>query len=396
MHPNPRRLLPLLTLLVGIAIATTSLYIPSIPDMARDFGVDVSAIQATLTVFLFAYGTSQLVHGPMSDRFGRRPVLLGGLAVAVLASAACALAPSVGFLILGRIAQAIGACAGVVISRAIVRDLFEREAAAEAMSIISATLAVAPAVGPVIGGLLEVWFGWRANFIFLALLTGLTMLLVWKWLPETNRHRQPAGSGLGGILAGYRALLASRHFWAYSATITGMFAGIFGFAAGAPVLLIDGLHISPDIYGLLAATPTIGALSGSAISAWLTARLGLDRLVLIGTLVYTSAGTLLAGLAVSGEFNAISLIGPMILFQVGLGIALPNSLTGVVNIFPAFAGSAAAFTGFLQMASSAVATFAVLSLPKTGPVPLSLVVMAAGFGGLVPWLLLRPRQARAG
>jgi DHA1 family bicyclomycin/chloramphenicol resistance-like MFS transporter len=393
MPSHPHRLLPLLALLTVLAIISTSIYLPSVPAMARAFGADVAAVQFTLTVFLIPYALAQLVHGPLSDRFGRRPVLFGGLLVTLLASIACALAPSIHFLIAARIVQGIGASAGVVVARAVVRDLFTRAEAARANSIIGMSLAVSPAMGPVLGGQLQVLYNWHASFLFLTVVAGATLALAWWQLPETNIYRSTRSHASRGLLAGYRLLLLSPPFWGFAFVIAGAFGGSFAFQIGAPVTMINLLGISPSTYGWLAAAPPCGSFVGSILSNMLTLRLGIERLILIASVIYAAAGLLMASLAVSGVLDIAALTGPMILFSAGLGLMLPNALAGVVSLFPAYAGTAAALTGCLQMLFAALATFAVGSLPKTSAMPLTLVIAVSGFIGLFGWLLLGRRQA---
>ncbi len=388
MISRPRRLLPLLTLLTALAILTTTIYVPSIPHISRDFAVSVSAVQFTLTAFLITYAASQLILGPLSDAIGRKPVILGGLIICLLASLVCALAPNMAVLTYARMVQGFGACAGVVVSRAVVRDLFDRQKGAQAIAIIGITLSVAPAAAPALGGALEVHFGWHASFLFVAGLSALTLALTWGGLPETNSGRTQRPAMWSHLLSGYAQLVRTPLFWGYALVIAGIFAGIFAFAAGAPVMLIDDLGIAPDTYGLLAAIPTLGTLIGGVLSARLTVRVGIERLILIGSLIYAGSGVLLAILAYSGYFSVASLIGPMTLFTLGYGLALPNALAGAVNIFPAYAGAGAALTGFLQMACGSLGTLAVLSAPRTGPGPLTLVIAVAGVGGLLGWMLL--------
>lgn len=393
MPARPNRLLPLLGLLIILAIISTTLYVPSMPAMARAFHTDIAAIQLTLTAFLIPYAFGQLIHGPLSDRLGRRPILFAGLGLAGVASLACALAPDIRFLIAARVVQGAGACAGVVVSRAVVRDLFAREQAARANSVIGAAVAAAPALGPVLGGQLEVTFGWRSSFIFLAAASALIMAFAWRQLPETN-PRKVGITSARGLLEGYRLLLASPPFWAYAFVISGIFAGLFAFTTGAPVLVIDKLGFGPDIYGAFAALPTLGSLLGSILSNALTVRIGMDRLVLLGSIVYAGAGAIMALIALSGTLSIAALFGPMIVFTLGLGLALPNALAGVVSIHPNFAGSAAALTGCLQMTCGALGTLAVLSLPGTSAVSLALVIATAGLTGLLGWLALGRDQAR--
>ena len=184
----------LLTALVGFGAISTDLYLPSLPAIGESFGSTTAEVQLTLSVFLVGFAVSQIVYGPLSDRFGRRPVLIGGVAIYLLATLACLAAGSIGLLIGARFVQAVGACAGVVLGRAIVRDIYGREGAAKMLSYMGVAMALAPALGPILGGILQVLFGWRANFLVLAIFGGVCLLGVLLVLPETNRWRDPAAT----------------------------------------------------------------------------------------------------------------------------------------------------------------------------------------------------------
>jgi DHA1 family bicyclomycin/chloramphenicol resistance-like MFS transporter len=219
-------------------------------------------------------------------------------------------------------------------------------------------------------------------------MSAITLVLAGSQLPETNPRRLVSGKAWRGFTSGYGVLLASKPFWGFSLVVCGMFAGIYAFIAGSPVLFIDQLGVSPAGFGVIAALSTIGSLGGNVASNWLTVRLGIERLVLLGSLVMTVAGIGMYGLALAGYFDVIALIAPMMLFGVGLGLAMPNAYAGVVSLYPAYAGTAAALTGCLQMVFAAAGSLLVAWLPKTTSVPLSLVIAAAGLMSLLGWLAL--------
>ncbi len=386
--PQPARLLPLLTALVAVGIIASTIYMPSLPDMAREFAVSVARVQTTLTVYLLGLGTGQLFFGPLSDRFGRRIVLLGGLALCAAASLACAVAPTVELLALTRIAQALGACAGMVVTRAIIRDVYERHDAARAASLLGVAIAVAPAIAPILGGYIHETLGWRASFVFVTLLAA-AMLVPVRRLPETNRHPQLQHSLMRGITVSFAELLRSRGFLAFSGVIAGIFGALYSFVAGAPVVIIDGLGLAPSSYGLVAALPTGGYLAGSLISSRITVKLGIEPMVDLGLGVIVASSLVLLALVGAGHVSVAGLIGPMILWMVGFGIALPNAIAGALSINPRIAGAAAALSGFLQMMGGASGSSALAALPKGDP--LALVGTVAAFSLVVTalWLALR-------
>ena len=349
-RPESRIITVIVTALVAFGAISTDLYLPSVPAIGRQFEASAGSVPLTLSVFLVGFAVSQLVYGPLSDRFGRRPVLLAGLALYLAASLACAMADSLTFLIVARFCQAVGACAGVVLGRAIVRDLHEPAQAAKVLSYIATAMALAPALGPILGGYVEAWFGWRANFLILAAFGGLTWLACIALLPETNRRPNPEATRLSRSLAIYRELAAHPLYRGYVLVCSFAYAGIFAFISGSSFLLIDVLGLPPERFGLCFAAVVAGYMIGAFASGRLTLRLGLERLVAVGAMIALVAGLLAAGLTLLAEPTVIGLIGPVFLFLVGAGLMLPNAMAGAMGPFPDRAGAASALLGFVSMA----------------------------------------------
>jgi DHA1 family bicyclomycin/chloramphenicol resistance-like MFS transporter len=231
-----------------------------------------------------------LVLGPLSDRYGRRRTIICGLALSAVSSLACAVSPTIEFLIVARILQGVGACAGLVVGRAITRELWGREAAAQVIAGRAIAATLMQAFAPVLGGYLQGWFGWRANFTVIAVIACLAIGLVIRYVPA-GRAATPASVGSRGMLTGYHTLIGTRRFLSYALTAAGSHAGFHIFAAGAPAVLIVGLGIRPEDYGFYAALPPMGFLVGSFLSNRLTRRLGVDGLIAIGTMVLIPAGS---------------------------------------------------------------------------------------------------------
>lgn len=378
----------LLTSLTAIGPLSTSIYLPSLPALAADLGASTGEAQLTLTASLIGFALLQLVYGPLSDRYGRRRILFGGLSLYVLASAACALAPSIGTLILARFVQAVGGCAGSVISRAVVRDLFTPTEGARVLAYIGMALAIAPAAGPLIGGQLEVHFGWRSTFVALTA-AGLAILVFAALrLPETNQG-ESRGTPLWRIVGGYWRLLRSGPFMAYSLSIGFQFGGLFAFQAGAPIALIGMLGVTPDTYGFYTLVPVAGYVLGGFISTRLSTRLGIFRMVRLGTAVNLAGGALIAVLAYTADLSVIALIGPMFVFSLGMGLHLPNAMAGAIANHPEIAGTASALLGFFMMGTGALGSALVVVLPHGDQVPMILVVVGMALCAAVAVLRLR-------
>jgi DHA1 family bicyclomycin/chloramphenicol resistance-like MFS transporter len=380
-------LIALLTALTASGVVATSIYLPSLPAITVDLGAEVSETQFTLTVFLLGYALAHVIYGPLSDRYGRRPVLLGGLLLYTLASIACGLAGNIEFLIAARLLQAIGACAGPVIARALVRDLFEREQMARTMAWIGTALALAPAVAPVIGGNVEVWLGWRANFVVVTLFGIIVLYICWRHLAETNTRPRDHDGLLMVSSVDYLALMRSRQFLAYSAIVGFGFAALFAYFAGAPIVIIDLLGVSPDIYGYLALVGVGGYAGGSFVSGRLAHRARSRHMVLAGVLVALAGGLSMAGLALAGYFNLVAILGPIFVYSVGMGLYLPHAIAGAISPYPEMAGAAS-----VQNALGALGSLAVGAFPSDTQVPMTCIIAVMTFASLLAFLALGPRR----
>ncbi len=352
-RPDSVAVAALLTTLVAFGPISTDMYLPSLPALVADFGSDVPTVQLTLSAFLVAFAVSMLAYGPLSDRFGRRPVLLGAITIYLLASIACALAPSIEWLIVARVLQAVGCCAGPVLGRAVVRDVYGRERSAAVLSYMGTAMALAPAIGPIAGGWLQVAYGWQATFWVLTAFSGLALVGVLLMLDETNAHRNPHATSPAGLLRSYGALLAHRSYLGYMATISACYSIIFCFISGSSFVLIEVVGLSADLYGLCFASIVIGYMSGTFVSGRFGRRVGIERLILGGSAVSTAAGLAMAGFAWAGEATVATVVLPQMVAMFGVGLVFPNCQAGAIGPFPTMAGAASALLGFSQMGVAA-------------------------------------------
>lgn len=353
-----RTLAVLLTLLVAFGPVCTDLYLASWPDMAKDFKTDTTMVQMTLVSFVVGFAVMQLGYGPLSDRFGRRRTLMGGVFIFVAASLFCVFAPTIETLILGRFVQALGACCGPVVGRAVVRDIFPRDQAAKVMSYMASAMALAPLVAPSIGGWFHAWFGWRSNFWLLALFGVALLAMVWRLLDETNRHPDPTALDMGRMAENYATLLKDRTFIGYTLTLSVVFAGIFVYLSSSSFILIDAMGLDPKYFGFGFSMGSVGYLIGGFIAARVTHKVGIERMVGLGTLGCTAAGTVMAvlawsGLAQPGLVGLASILLPVMIFFAFAAFVLPNATAGAIAPFPQMAGTASAGIGFIQMAGGA-------------------------------------------
>jgi DHA1 family bicyclomycin/chloramphenicol resistance-like MFS transporter len=379
---------------VAIGSLSIDMALSSLPATAQALGASASTVQLTVTLFLAGFALAQLLHGPLSDRIGRRRVLMGGLVVYVAGGLACWAAPSARLLLVARVLQAFGAGSGPVVGRAIVRDLYAPEHAARVLGYMGTAMALTPILAPIVGGIIHVAFGWRAVYLVLAA-CGVTFVAVAAGLvPETNRQRDPDALRIGHLATNVGELLTDPRFLRYVLIVAPMFGGQFAFISGSSFVLIEVLRVTPDVYGICFGLVAFGIMTGSFLAARLTRWAGLDRLIAAGTGLGAAAGVVMAALAWGGVRTVPAVIGTMYAFSVGLGIVLPTAIAGAIGPFPRMAGLASAVLGFLQLTAAALYGTVVGRLYDGTPVPMTVAIAAAGLAAAGAERLVGRRRAR--
>lgn len=393
-------LLLVLTGFIGLQPLSTDLYLPSLPAIAEHFAVGPAAVQQTLGLFVLAFALSQLVAGPLTDRFGRRPVALTGLALYVASSLVAAAAEVFGVLLAARIGQALGVCCTVVCARAIVRDLWEPDAGARVMARMFTWMALAIAGGPLLGGVLQTAFGWRAAFVVLAAMSGVLLAVAAMRLPETNRHRNRSATRLGPLFRAYRDVASSPAFRAYALLAMFSYGALFAFLAGSSFVLMRTMGLSAREYGAGFVAWGVVYLLGTLLARKVIARRGIRRATYPGAAWELFCGALMLGLALAGVRHPVAMFGPMILFIVGHAVLQPCSQAGAIAQFPRNAGAAAALLGaitlagtLLHVAAAAVAGF-LAPAGHDGVVQLSATVFVATLGAAATAFRLVRRDGR--
>ena len=397
LRPQSVAVTLLLATLSAFSPLSTDLYLPSLPELTRAFHVSVSLSQLTLSAFLVGFALGQLIYGSLSDRFGRRPTLLAGMALYLAATIACMLAPSIETLIVARAFQAIGACAPIVIARAIVRDVHEPVEAARVLSHIASAMTLAPMVGPILGSYLTVWYGWRSNFAVLVAFGVLAIVAVAFMLGETNTRKDLDAMKLGRMASYVRELARHSAYPGFVVTVTAAFSGIFAFLSGASFVLIEGFGVRTERFGLYFAIIVIGYLLGTQIAGRLVRRKGIERIVRLGTVFVMVAGLADAGLAWMHIARPMAVIGPQFFYMIGCGMVMPLGMAGAVGPFPRMAGLASAAMGFIQMTVAAVVGILVGQLYDGSAVPMATAIAFMGCTSCVAFevLVWRRRAASA-
>ncbi len=350
-----------------------NLCIPSLPNIARHFQTNYGIVQLMVTGYIIAMAVLQLIIGPLSDRYGRRPILLACLGLFTVASLASLLAPTIELLLLSRMFQATAA-AGMVLARAIVRDtVTAADEAASRIGYITMGMAVMPMIGPVIGGLLDEAFGWESTFVLMAGFGLIAFAVVWMDVGETNLQRS---SSMMAQFRTYPALLRSIRFWGYSLTAGFGSGAFFAFLGGGPYVASEMLDLRPSEYGLNFALVSAGYMIGNFLSGRFARRLGMERMILAGnilSLAAMSAGLLLAW---AGVFSTITLFGTAAAVGIGNGVSLPSANAGIVSVNRHLAGSASGLGGAFQMGVCAAMAFVagVVVANAAGPMPLFVVM----------------------
>lgn len=371
-----------LAALTAVGPLSTDMYLPSLPDIGRDFNADAGTVQLTLSAHLIAFAGSQLFYGPLADRYGRRPVLMGGFLLFMAGCFASLFVATIDQLILARILQAVGGGASVVLARAIVRDLFEGPEAGQMLAKMAAIMGLVPAAAPMLGGVVQDLYGWKANFIamggFGAVLLVMTLVNLEETLPAARRQ----SAAPLAILRSYRRLLMDRRFLRYLAIASLAFCGLFAFVSGSSFVMQGIYGLSPIVYGLIFGAMAGGYVAGSITGGRLVRKLGIDGTLRFGGFCAALGGLLmLTALMLTPSALAIAL--PVVIYGFAMGATMPQAMAGALTPFPDIAGTASSLLGFLQSAAGALAGVYVGYGSEASAMPMVAVIAAGGVTAFV-------------
>jgi MFS transporter, DHA1 family, multidrug resistance protein len=389
---NTRAMLLLLVAMTGVAPISLYMLVPALPLLAKSFASDISIAQMTVSLYMVGIACSQILMGPLSDRFGRRPVLLAGLTLMVVASLACVFAESLPQLIVARFLQAFGGATGMVVSRAIIRDLYRRERISSMISLVIAVMMIAQMLSPLTGGLIETAFGWRAVFYVITAGSILVAVAIALALPETRRVRPKTGGGFRGDVG---SLLTSRAFIGYVLCQVLASQIIFTFAGGGPYIVVTHMGRTGAEYGAWFATTGFAYLIGNLFCVRYSPRYQLEKLIWFGLALQLFGSFLNLVWGLSGINQAPSwLFGTQMIVMFANAFVMSNSAAGAISVRPEAAGTASGAMGFLQMGVGALLSQfgAWLGGHFTTPAPLNAAVFALSLACASTMIFIIPRR----
>ena len=354
LRPDTLALTAVLALMTALGPLSTDMYLPSLPDISARLGASVSQTQFTLSVFLLGFAAGQIVYGPFSDRYGRRPPLLVGFGLFILATALCAMAPTIDLLIAARFFQALGASGPIVLARAVVRDLYDGPRAGREMARMGTIMGIVPAIAPTLGGILQAYFGWRASFVVTTAGAMVLCGVVYMLLPETLKQRSDASLSPFGIARSFASLLPHRDFLVYVALSSFTYGGLFAFISGSSFVLQGFYGLGPIVYGLSFTFCVVGYIAGTIVGRRLVSVRGMEGTIGIGSACLAAGSLIMLALVLIGTGSFLEIAMPMAIYTFGVGLLMPQAMASAMQPFGDRAGAASSFLGLVQMMVGAI------------------------------------------
>lgn len=383
-----RGMIVLLAAASALGPVAMQIMLPAIPIVRESFDISTGTAQLTLSLSMFSIALATLIYGPLSDRYGRRPVMLTGICITVLGSILCMMAGSIEWLIAGRIVQAAGGAVGLVLARAIVRDVYDAGESAGIIATLVMVMVVMPMISPLVGGELMVRYDWHSIFYLVAFISVLMFAVMYRNLPETLAMPVPF-TGTLNMIKGFAGLFRSRVFTAYAFSTAFISVVFFTFISAAPEVMVSVLNRPPDEYGYYFIMVPAAFMTGNFLARKLSQRMGIHRMITLGSRLCLLGISVAILLQIAGLQHPLALFMPVAFATLGNGISLPNAQAGAINEFPQMAGSASGLTGFLQMALSALAAQLVALLFNGTVYPMLLLMLAGSLISLGSFMLVR-------
>lgn len=375
---------------IAFGLLAMTLCLPSMQEWGAIFGTRQADVQLTFSGYVVAYGAFQLVYGPLSDRHGRKPILMLGLVVAGLASVMAALATDITTLTAARVLQGAGSAASMVVGRSMVQDLFAGPQRTRVMAYIGMALGLCPPLATLIGGQIHVRYGWQTNFVLMAVLAAVLLLAAWWGLPRVAKPSPVPGHWLRAMLSAYARLLREPRFLLYVAILAATTATFYAFLAGAPIVL-KGYGIGPDGIGWFIMAVPVSYILGNYMTSRLIAQAGESRVMAWGQALTLGGLVVMLALGLGGVQTALAVALPLLLLGLGHGLLNPPALAGTVGVLPALAGSAAAVAGLMQQLMGATGGYLVGLVPHEGAVNLGWMMLGFALTGAMAQFFLHRR-----
>lgn len=373
--PSQLPLIVCLGLVAALAPLSIDMYLPSFPTIREDFGTTAAQVQLTLSGYMLGFTLGQLGYGPLSDRFGRRPVLLSGIALFIAMTVLCATATSAESLSVFRFFQAVGGAAGTVLSRAIIRDRFSGTYMARAMSLMLMFILLAPMIAPVVGGYLLVWIGWRAIFWTLVICGALAILIVLIGIPESLPPERRSQPGVAPLLRGYAKVLSHRQAVGYVLSGGITFGALFAFLSGAPFVFIEFYGVAPEHMGYIFTLNVLGVLAGGWLNSKLVITQGVREMMTLGIWLLFAGAAILFVLIYTNVWGVWGVIAGIVIFTLPLNVINANAAAGALEYFPENAGTASAVVGAVRYGCGAVSGVCVGLLHDGTALPMGMVIL---------------------
>lgn len=377
---------PTLAILIAITMVgqlALNIILPSLAGLTKTFNTSYATVTLTLTLFLVGMAVAQLAYGTLSDRYGRRPIVLGGLVVFNIGTVICLVSPTIEVLIFGRVVQAVGGCAGMVMGRAMVRDIYDTDHAAAMIAYLTMAVVVVPTLAPLIGGYLDVWYGWWANFVFVLIVGLATIALAWAWAHETLPGERRHAMEFSSLFKAFGALLHNPLFNGYAFQVGFNTGAYFAFLGGSPRILIDFMGGTPEQLGLYFVVVSALYICGNFGTAKLSKRFGVDNMVATGTVIALIGALALLAVQLSVGLTPLSFFGLMSIVGFGNGFCISAGIAGAISADPQRIGAASGLAGSMQLGFSAIATYLVGLMLVDTALPLVGMMVFCTFLGVV-------------
>ncbi len=383
----------LLAFMSAMGPISTDLYVPALPQLATDLNTIPGKVQWTMSGYLIGFAVGQIFYGPLSDKFGRKSVLLTGFAIYLAACVAASLAPNIESLTAARMLQGLGGAGPIIIARAIVRDLYTGARAGQQLALMSTIMGLAPIVAPTVGGFIAAAFGWRAGFVIMFAVVAVITLVSVLALPETIRSRMEGPFSFASIMASFKIVARNRTWRSYASMQAMGQTGLYTFVSASPFILQNVYGMTAIEFGVAFSICSVAFVGGAWASSRTVARMGLDFAIGVGVVLFAIAGvTQLLGLLLFPK-ELLALFMPELVFFSGVGFVLPNCVAGLLSPFPERAGAATSLAGFLQMSFSAAVGLIVVALIADTAMPFVICTLLMSLGSVVIFLMSRKSRA---